>query len=69
MVTRDAERARVTLYSGEELQLERSGDLAGNAGMLIFLDGRQRPEYLPWTDLAKIDFDRPPEMYAPSGSR
>jgi hypothetical protein len=67
---RGAERARVTLFSGEELQLERSGDLVeGNAGMLIFLDGRQRPEYLPWTDVAQVDFDRPPEMYAPSGSR
>jgi len=36
-----AERARVTLQSGEELQLERTGDLGeGNAGMLIFVDGR-----------------------------
>jgi hypothetical protein len=34
----------VTLHSGEELQLERTGDLGdGNAGMLIFVDGRQRP--------------------------
>ena len=48
---RGAERAKVTLHSGEELQLERAGDLGeGNAGMLIFVDGRQRPEYVPWTD-------------------
>jgi len=63
---RDAPRARVTLYGGEELQLERSGDLGeGNAGMLIFQGGQERPEYVPWTDVAEVDFDRPPEMYPP----
>jgi hypothetical protein len=57
---RGAPRARVTLQSGEELQLERTGDLAeGNVGMLIFVDGRQRPEFVPWTDIEQIDFDRP----------
>jgi len=55
-----APRARVTLHDGEELQLERTGDLgAGNAGMLIFFDGRQRPEYVPWTDVEQVDL-RPP---------
>jgi hypothetical protein len=58
-----AQRARVILYNGEELQLERDGDLGeGNAGMLIFVDGRQRPEYVPWTDVEQVDFDRPPAM-------
>jgi hypothetical protein len=28
--------------------------------MLIFVDGRERPEYVPWTDVEKIDLDRPP---------
>jgi hypothetical protein len=43
-------RARVTLHDGEALQLERTGDLGvANAGMLIFVDGRERPEYVPWT--------------------
>jgi hypothetical protein len=52
---------RVTLHSGEELRLESTGDLReGNAGLLIFMDGRQRPEYVSWTDVEKIDFDRPP---------
>ncbi len=61
---RGAQRARVTLHDGEELQLERAGDLGkGNAGMLIFGDGRQRPEYVPWTDVEQVDFDRPPAMY------
>ena len=45
---RGARRASVTLHDGEELQLERAGDLGeGNAGMLIFVDGRERPEYVP----------------------
>jgi hypothetical protein len=58
------ERARVMLHDGEELQLERAGDLgAGNAGMLIFVDGSQRPEYVLWTDVEHIDISRPPSMY------
>lgn len=57
------ERARVTLHSGEELRLERTGDLGErNAGMLIFVDGRERPEYVPWTDVERVDFDRPSAM-------
>ena len=51
----------MSLDSGEELQLERAGDLGeGNAGMLIFADDRQRPEYVPWTDVDRIDLDHPP---------
>ena len=49
------------LEDGEVLQLERAGDLGpGNAGMLIFVDGNERPEYVPWIDVASVDFDRPP---------
>ena len=67
---RGAQRARVTLQDGEELQLERTGDLReGNAGMLIFVNGRQRPEYVPWTDVEQVDFDRPPAMDPPLGGR
>ncbi len=67
---RGAQRARVTLQSGEELQLERTGDLGeGNAGMLIFFDGRPRPEYVPWTDVEQVDFDRPLARLQPSGAR
>jgi hypothetical protein len=65
-----AERATVILHDGEELQLERAGDLGeGNAGMLIFVDGRPSPEYVPWTDVAQVDFDRPPAMFPPLGGR
>jgi hypothetical protein len=64
------QRAGVTLQSGEELQLDRAGDLgAGNAGMLIFIDGRERPEYVEWTDIERVDFQRPPAMYPPLGGR
>jgi hypothetical protein len=67
---RGAQHAKVTLQSGEELQLERSGDLgAGNAGMLVFGDGRQRPEYVPWNEVEQVDLDRPPAMYPPLGGR
>jgi hypothetical protein len=67
---RAAPRARVTLRSGEELHLELAGDLGErNAGMLIFLDARQRPDYVPWTEVQQVDFDRPMEMYSPSGPR
>ncbi len=49
------------LHDGEELQLELSGDLGErNAGMLIFVDGRERPEYVPWIDVEQVDLDRPP---------
>ena len=54
-----AGRATVVLRDGEELHLELTGDLSEkNAGMLIFVEGRQRPEYVPWPDVARIDVDR-----------
>ena len=28
--------------------------------MLIFVDGRERPEYVRWADIEAVDFDRPP---------
>ena len=54
-----ASRALVTLHSGEALQLERAGDLgAGNAGMLVFVAGRELPEYVPWAEIVRIDFNQ-----------
>lgn len=65
-----AQRARVTLHGGEELELDRTGDLGErNAGILIFVDGRARPEYVPWTEVEQVDLDRPPAMYPPLGGR
>ena len=47
-----------------------SGDLGeGNAGMLIFVDGRERPDYVPWTDVEQVDFDRAPAVHPPLGGR
>lgn len=58
---RGAAGAVVTLHGGETLQFEGSGDLGGsNAGLLIFVAGAARPEYVPWPDVARIDFDPPP---------
>lgn len=63
-------RARVILHGGEEWRLECAGDLGeGNAGMLIFAGGRLSPEYLPWTDVERVDFDRPPAVYPPLRGR
>jgi hypothetical protein len=60
----------VTLQNGEQVELERTGDLGErNAGMLIFVDGRPRPEYVAWTEVAQIQLDRPPAMYPPLGGR
>ena len=62
--------ARLTFQNGEELQLELSGDLGdGNAGLLVFVDGRDSPEYVPWSDVGRIDLERPPAMVPPSGGR
>jgi hypothetical protein len=67
---RGVQHGRVTLQSGEELQLERTGDLGkGNAGLLIFANGNQHPEYVRWTEVARVDLDRPPAMYPPLGGR
>jgi hypothetical protein len=53
---RGNQRASVILRNGEELQLDRAGDLgAGNAGILVFIEERQDPEYVPWSDVARID--------------
>jgi hypothetical protein len=65
-----ARGARVTLHGGEELELERTGDLGeGNAGLLVFVDGGQSPEYVPWSEVERVDFDPPPAMYPPLGER
>lgn len=54
---------QVTLQDGEQLRLERAGDLGlGNAGLLIFLDGKPQPEYVPWSEIERIELDRPPSV-------
>jgi hypothetical protein len=75
----DAPHARVTLHGGEELRLELAGDLgARNLGLLVFAgpdpggeggEGGERAEHVPWTEVERIDFERPPAMYPPLGGR
>ena len=63
---RGAERAKVTLHNGEVLQLELAGDLGKrNAGMLIFIDGRKQTEFVRWSEIKQVHFDRPSAMYPP----
>ena len=55
-----ATRILVTLHNGEELQLDRRGDLGDqNGGMLIFPADSQRAEYVRWADVERIDFPSP----------
>ncbi|MDA8017590.1 MAG: hypothetical protein MPN21_09090 [Thermoanaerobaculia bacterium] len=56
--------ASLALHDGETLRLERAGDLGpGNAGMLIFVEQIKRPEYVPWSDVQRVDFDRPSAIH------
>ena len=67
---RGTQEASVNLLSGEVLPLERDGDLGQwNAGLLIFVEGRERPEHVSWADVARIDFDRMPERRATGSIR
>jgi hypothetical protein len=53
---RGAQRATVTLHTGERIHLEYSGDLGEeNAGVLVFTDGAPRqPAYVPWSEVERI---------------
>jgi hypothetical protein len=60
---RGARHATVILADGEELQLEQTGDLGErNAGMLVFIAGRERPDYVRWADVEQVDFTHPPPV-------
>jgi hypothetical protein len=55
-----SESARVTLRGGEDLVLEDTTDVsADNAGMLVFEPGRDRPHFVSWDDIERIDFAAP----------
>lgn len=56
-----ASPVRLSLHGGEVLHLERAGDLGPeNAGILVFQEGREQPDYLPWAEVASIDLEAPP---------
>jgi hypothetical protein len=51
-------RARITLRSGEVLELEAAGDDGeGNAGVLVFATEDVQPEYVPWADVERIELE------------
>jgi hypothetical protein len=53
-------KAGVALWSGETLELELAGDLGErNGGVLVFADGGREPEYVPWTEVKRFEFDHP----------
>ncbi|MEZ5313467.1 MAG: hypothetical protein R2862_07320 [Thermoanaerobaculia bacterium] len=61
-------RVQVTLQGGEVLELESSGDFgAGNAGLLSFVEGSERPEYLSPDEIARIELDPPLTIRPPAG--
>ncbi len=50
----------VALHSGELLQLDCAGDLTpSNPGMLIFVNGSETTEFVPWAEVARIALDLP----------
>ena len=61
-----AQHPRVTLHNGEVLQPERESDVGEwNAGLLVFVEGVEHPEYVAWGEVQQVDFNRPPAMYPP----
>lgn len=57
-IPRDSDHAAVTLRYGETLELERTGDLGDrNGGMLVFVEGREKPDYVPWPEVERVDFE------------
>ena len=68
LIARLALPARVVLHSGEELQLESSGDLSGrNTGVLVYSGSAERPDFVPWLEVTQIDFERPSATFPPIG--
>ena len=52
---------RVRLHDGTTLDLEPAGDLGErNAGLLVFTAGRERPDYVSWSEVRQLDLDPPP---------
>jgi len=58
----------LVLLDVEYVVMDEAG-LGNIAGLALFADGRPRPEYVSWSDVAQVDFDRPPAMYPPLGER
>ncbi len=49
--------SRVILTNGRELKLEDTVDVGrDNTGVLVFERGREKPRYIRWEDVRRIDF-------------
>jgi hypothetical protein len=63
------DRSRVVLRSGEEIVLEDTVDVSeDNAGLLVYVGGGDRPTYVNWEDVDRVDFT-PPSASWPPGRR
>ena len=59
IVPRGSRGSLVTLRTGEELRLEDSKDVGeDNAGVLVYSSDGERPTYVPWETVRRIDFER-----------
>jgi hypothetical protein len=56
----------VTLRSGELIELDDTTDVSDdNGGLLVFTAGNERPTYVGWEDVERIDFDAPRASWPP----
>jgi hypothetical protein len=56
---RDDENCRVSLVTGQVLDLTKSQDTgAKHAGVLVFENGHEEARYIPWSGIESITFDR-----------
>lgn len=50
--------SRVVLKNGQELKLEDAADVGrDNAGLLVFERGQEKPRYISWGEVRRIDFE------------
>ena len=59
VVPRGSRGSLVTLRNGEELHLEDGRDVGeNNAGVLVHQGDGERPTFIAWDDVRRIDFER-----------
>ena len=55
----NSDECAVKLRNGEELELGDSQDFSDkNSGLLIYADEDRDPVYVPWHDMARIEFKK-----------
>jgi hypothetical protein len=54
----------VLLWTGGQVNLQRQGDAGdSNAGALVFVDGQENPEYVPWQEIRRIALEHPRALF------